>query len=224
MRTLAIGDIHGDLDALTALLDAVAPESSDLVVTLGDYVDGGIYSRDVLDRMILLGRETGHVAIRGNHDQLMLDSRNDADALAVWRSLGGDSTLASYGQGEIAEVPDTHWRFLRQVCVDWHETDTHIFVHAHVDPKLPLEEQPIRALHWRALSLAEPHVSRKTVVCGHTPQGSGFPIDLGHTICVDTAHWLSCVDLRTGEVWQADSAGRVRRTALGGDEADREGH
>ncbi|MEM1209636.1 MAG: metallophosphoesterase family protein [Planctomycetota bacterium] len=223
MRTLAIGDIHGDLDALTALLDAVSPQPSDLLVTLGDYVDRGTSSREVLDRMIALGRETRHVAIRGNHDQLMLDSRNDADELEVWRSLGGDSTLASYGDGAIAEVPDAHWRFLDEVCVDWHETDTHVFVHAHVDPKLPLEEQSVRALHWRALSLAQPHVSGKTVVCGYTPQKSGFPIDLGHTICIDTAPWLSCVDLGSGEVWQADSVGRVRRAVLSRGEADREG-
>ena len=72
MRVLAIGDIHGCSGALDALLSAVAVQPDDTLVTLGDYVDRGPDSRGVLDRLIALCRSRYVVALRGNHDQMMV--------------------------------------------------------------------------------------------------------------------------------------------------------
>jgi serine/threonine protein phosphatase 1 len=114
------------------------------------------------------------------------------------------------------DVPDEHWNFLENVCVDWHETPTHIFVHANVFADTPMAEQPDFMLRWEALDRAYsvPHYSGKVVVCGHTQQRSGLPLDLGHLVCIDTwaygKGWLTCLDVESGRVWQANQAGRVR--------------
>lgn len=59
--------------------------------------------------------------------------------------------------------------------------------------------------------MAVPHMSGKTVICGHTPQTSGYPVNLGHTICLDTADWLTCLDLSSNEYWQANNEGETRQ-------------
>lgn len=214
MRVLAIGDIHGQSTALAALLEAVQPESADIVVTLGDYVDGGPDSASVLDMLIELHRTANHVALRGNHDQMMLDARVDESDLDLWLTLGGEKTLSSYPGGELPSVPEAHWLFLERSCVDSYETDTHIFVHAHLEPDLPVDQQPTKALHWRSLNLAAPHCSGKTVICGHTPQESGLPANHGHTICLDTAEWLTCLEISSGQLWQTNDEGQCRRSNL----------
>ncbi len=213
MRHLAIGDIHGDLRAFDRLIEFVGPTRDDLVVTLGDYVDRGLDSAGVLDRLCELQTRLRLVAIRGNHDQLMLASRGEPDELEVWKNLGGDATLASYPDDSLENVPSRHWALLEALS-DYHETDTHLFVHAHVDPDEDLDQQDRYTLHWRPLSLAQPHRSGKVVVCGHTPQESGRPANLGHTVCVDTHGWLTCVDVLADWVWQVGEDGAKREYAL----------
>lgn len=71
-RILAIGDLHGCVYHLQDLLAAVKPTSDDLIVTLGDYIDRGYYSKDVLDTLVKLHRDLNIVSLRGNHDALML--------------------------------------------------------------------------------------------------------------------------------------------------------
>ena len=220
-RILAIGDIHGCARALDALLAAVAPTPDDLVVTLGDYVDRGLDSAGVLNRLIRLAETHPLVALRGNHEELMLKARHDAGSLELWRNCGGDAALISYSPfdedgGRLADVPDEHWAFLDERCVDIHETGTHFFVHAGVRPNLPLNEQTPLVLRWETFHDPPPHVSGKTMVCGHTPQKGGRPRNLGHAVCIDThAHaddgWLTCLDVNSGDVWQANERGQVRR-------------
>src|SRR2546426_9720291 len=75
MRVLAIGDIHGSIVALETLLAAVAPTPTDLIVTLGDYVDRGPRSCEVIEKLLALQATGRLVALLGNHDQMMLDAR-----------------------------------------------------------------------------------------------------------------------------------------------------
>src|SRR5262245_50312650 len=96
MRTLAIGDIHGCLSALDALLDEVDPQHGDLVVALGDYVDRGPDSKGVLDRLIALEARCRCVALRGNHDVMMMAGREDREQFREWLNYGGKQTLESY--------------------------------------------------------------------------------------------------------------------------------
>src|SRR5882724_10961248 len=116
MRTLAIGDIHGCLRALDAILEMVRPQPDDLVVALGDYADRGPESRGVIDRLLELRGRCRLVPLRGNHDQMMLDARSGYETLREWLLCGGSKTLASYagpgGSSGLADVPEQHWHFL----------------------------------------------------------------------------------------------------------------
>jgi serine/threonine protein phosphatase 1 len=221
MSTLAIGDIHGCLAALDRLLEVVDPEPDDRIITLGDYVDRGPDSRGVLDRLIELQDRCRLVALKGNHEVMMLQARNNEQAFREWCSCGGKQALESYGPyldwetfGE--RIPVKHWRFLMHQCGRYHETETHIFVHANLWPDLPLDEQPDWLIFWEALDAgrSRPHDSGKVMVCGHTPQRSGRPLDLGHAVCIDTGiyrgGWLTCLDVGTGEYWQANQQGESR--------------
>jgi calcineurin-like phosphoesterase family protein len=220
MRTLAIGDVHGCSQALRALLSAVKPTPDDLIITLGDYIDRGPDSYGVIDQLLHLRRTHRLVALRGNHEEMMLRAREDKGRLRDWLACGGKETLASYSPlgdaGKLVDVPDEHWDFFENVCLDWHETNTHIFVHANVCPTLPMDEQLTLMLRWEALNVqwSAPHYSGKVVVCGHTQQHSGLPLNLGHLVCIDTGAygkgWLTCLDVTSGRVWQANRAERVR--------------
>jgi serine/threonine protein phosphatase 1 len=220
MRTLAIGDVHGCSAALDHLLKLVRPGPDDRLVFLGDYVDRGPDSRGVLDRLIRLHATGRVVALRGNHEVMMLAAREDYQSWEGWLRVGGQQALDSYGRGaSLDDVPAAHWRFMELLCVDWYETARHIFVHACVDPALAMADQHPDILHWRPVSRSTPpHHSGKRVVCGHTAQKSGEPLHLGHLVCIDThAHgggWLTCLHAETGRIWQADQRGRTRTAYL----------
>ncbi|HOX04875.1 MAG TPA: metallophosphoesterase family protein [Planctomycetota bacterium] len=220
-RLLAIGDIHGCHTALSALLDAVAPRLEDTVVVLGDFVDTGPDSRRVIDRLIALKSQTNLVALLGNHEELMLAARDGFSAVGTWMNFGGDRTLASYappgGGNDLRAVPVAHWQFVAS-CVDFFETEQHIFVHGMCAPDRPLVEQDPKALRWALFETAAPHVSGKIIVCGHTRQRSGLPVDRGFAVCLDTnasdGGWLSCLDVETRKVWQTNEVGQQRTSTL----------
>jgi serine/threonine protein phosphatase 1 len=221
MRILAIGDIHGCSIAFDTLLQAVEPRPEDLLVTLGDYVDRGPDSRGVLERLLQWKQTHRLVALAGNHEQMILEARQDPEVYAGWLTVGGDMTLISYGRegqpGTLSDVPAEHWTFLED-CRDWLETERFVFVHANLEPNLPLEQQPLSALRWQKFADPLPHVSGKTMICGHTRQISGLPRNLGYAVCIDTwvygAGWLTCLEPVTGHVWQANQLGQRRELWL----------
>jgi serine/threonine protein phosphatase 1 len=220
-RTIAIGDIHGCSLALEALLAAIGPRPEDVIVTLGDYINRGPDSRGVLDRLIALEGRCTLIPILGNHDQTLLGALNgERRGLSNLLDMGGRATLASYGAGRITEadlarIPPEHVAFLRS-CRDFHETETHIFAHAQYDPNLPMDEQSSLWLRWESLrdGIPDPHDSGKRVIVGHSSQKSGEILDLGHVVCIDTfcygGGWLTALDVRTDEVWQANRDGELR--------------
>lgn len=222
MRHLAVGDIHGCFRALTTLAASVPFRPDDTVITLGDYVDRGPDSHAVLDWLIAYGRRGNLVALRGNHEIMMLDARDGGEALERWVGCGGDATLASYSPlgdaGRLADVPDEHWQFLEGQTRGWYETPTHFFVHANAYPDTPLDEQPDFMLYWEGFGDPPPHESGKVMVCGHTPQKSGVPRDRGHAVCIDTkaygGGWLTCLDTASGRYWQANQQGETRQGDL----------
>ena len=208
-RQIAIGDIHGCASALDALLEAIAPDPEDTIITLGDYIDRGPNSRGVIDRLIQLQAQTNLVPLIGNHEQMMLDVLRGNAPYQSWFPHGGIATLNSYGfNGSLDFLPPAHTKFLDSL-VDYYETDTHFFVHANYDPLIPLEEQTVDVIRWRSLReyLPEPHVSGKIAVVGHTANPEGQILDLGHLIAIDTfcygGGFLSAINLASGEVWQA---------------------
>jgi serine/threonine protein phosphatase 1 len=220
MRILAIGDIHGCLTALDTLLKLVQPARQDRIVTLGDYVDRGPNTRGVINRLIELHESGRLIALRGNHELMMLQARDGGhDDRRFWFGVGGREALASYGSrwrtGRFEDIPREHWWFIEKTCLDWYEIATHVFVHANLDPDLPLMHQPSSMLHWEVLNpWTPPHSSGKVMVCGHSEQRSGWPLNLGHALGIDTfafgGGWLTCLNVLTGQIWQANECGETR--------------
>ena len=238
-RILAIGDIHGCSVAFDALLEAVNPGPDDIVITLGDYIDRGPDSKEVVDRLIKLHETLHIVSLGGNHEEMVLEWRGkNYTATLNWWANGGLSTLRSYCQGNerwLIEmfwksfittkaweyhaaacelIPQAHWNFFEN-CIDWYETDDYIFVHGQLDPDLGLAEQSSQELHWaRFRKSQKPHKSGKKVICAHTPQVYGLPTDIGHAVCIDTylygGQWLTCMDVRSSKYYQANALGEVR--------------
>lgn len=223
MRTLAIGDIHGCSAALDHVLGLAKPTPDDTIIILGDTVDRGPDSRGVIDRLIRLKSFCLVIMLKGNHEIMMLESRFDPVWDQDWRGHGGRHTLKSYAPGKEnpthSDVPSEHWEFLEHDFLNYWESDHHIFVHAGLAPDVPLAGQQPLQLFWEFLKQsAQPHISGKTIICGHTSQSSGAPLDLGHTVCIDTwaygGGFLSCLDVGRGIVYQASQSGMKRRLTL----------
>jgi serine/threonine protein phosphatase 1 len=215
-RLIAIGDVHGCVAALRAIIDAVDPQHDDTVVPLGDYVDRGPDSRGVLDLLLELAQRCDLRPILGNHEEMMLSAIRGKSPYRWWLQHGGNDTLDSYGfVGDFRVIPVEHLSLLDS-CLDYFETDDCFFTHAGYVASEPLDRQPAEALRWVGLDerLPGPHVSGKTAIVGHTAQRKGRVLDAGHLRCLDTycygGGWLSAMDVRSGQLWQADRNGRMR--------------
>lgn len=191
-RVYAVGDIHGRSDLLTRLLRAIEEDGANgparrVLVLLGDYVDRGAESRQVLD-ILLQGMPVGFVVVplMGNHEDLMLEFLDGDPHGAVWLPNGGLATLKSYGvdvmmgpsisaavSGSLRQrfadaISDAHVRLLRSLRF-FHEEGDYLFVHAGVRPEVPLDRQDPHDLMWirrEFLNWEEP--LGRVVVHGHT--------------------------------------------------------
>ncbi len=216
-RKLAIGDIHGCLKALKTLEEFAGFCESDTIIALGDYIDRGSDSKGVMDWMIAAREKYNLITLLGNHEEMMAESRLCAEAYYFWTMNGGDQTLSSFGSS-IGGIPDEYWEFIKS-CKLFYETDDHIFVHAGLDPMLPPEEQETDIMCWLRFRDLKPHVSNKTIICGHTPQRGNTDGMLPHAICIDTyafnhSGYLTCLDVESGEYWQANNNGETHKHSL----------
>ena len=221
-RTFAIGDIHGCLRSLRLLEESVPFQPRDRIITLGDYVDRGFQSCQVLDW--LLDRKSRYelITIRGNHEVMMQCAREGAEYLQDWLTVGGDTTLESYrtspSEPRLKDIPSRHWKLLDSGLLPYYETATHAFLHACYVHDLPFADQPDDVLYWSVFNSPPPHISGKTVICGHTSQRTGLPRNIGHAVCIDTwaygAGWLTCLEPSTGRFWQASERGFLRSGEL----------
>lgn len=218
-RHLAIGDIHGCYTALRKLCEFVQLRSDDVIITMGDYGDRGPDTKRSIDYLLQLRQRHKLIPLRGNHDIMMLNARKNEVDYQSWINVGGDATLRSYApkgqEGRLAHVTAPHWVFLEERLLPYYETDTHFFVHGNVYPDLPLDDQPDYMLYWERFNDPQRHESGKIMICGHTSQKSGKPLVTDHGICIDTraygSGWLTCLDVESGRVWQANQAGETRK-------------
>ncbi len=190
-RVYAIGDVHGRLDLLEAAfrrIDAdIALASAPRIVeiTLGDYVDRGPSSRQVIDALIARQKRTRLIAIKGNHEDLFASCLKDKKSLDTWLALGCVPTLSSYGikishernEDLTLELADRLQKAIPQKHKDWlsglptsHSCGDFLFVHAGIRPEVPLDAQSERDLMWiRDDFLDSDALFEKFVVHGHTP-------------------------------------------------------
>jgi serine/threonine protein phosphatase 1 len=222
MRLLAIGDIHGCYDALRTLVDFVPISADDMVVTLGDYVDRGPDSKQVIEWVMERTGRGQCIPLRGNHEVMMLDALRGQIPMQHWLQFGGDMAIHSYahaqGRGRVEDIPIEHLRFLDRELLPCYETAQQIFVHATLAAQRDPADQPPLNLYWERFENMEPHKSGKTVICGHTAQKDGKPKNVGYAICIDTwvygKGWLTCLDVATGEYWQSNQRRETRRGRL----------
>ena len=131
-RTLVIGDIHGGLKALIQVLQKAAIQPNDILVFLGDYVDGWSESPAVLDFLIALSKQQNCIFIKGNHDELLLDwleNRHENINEKVWFKHGGKATVESYLN--VSEtLKQKHIVFLKSLQNYYLDTENRLFVHA----------------------------------------------------------------------------------------------
>jgi serine/threonine protein phosphatase 1 len=190
-RIYAIGDIHGRADLLDLLAGKIAgdlvarPAPNALTVFLGDYVDRGLESRGVLERLASGDFPTRFIALRGNHEDAMLHFLDETAVLQQWVMFGGLTTLASYGvdPGEemrrggaravqaafLSRLPQAHRRFLEETQFST-EFGDYFFCHAGVRPHVPLDRQDPGDLMWIRYEFLEYRGDfGKVVVHGHTP-------------------------------------------------------
>lgn len=216
-RLLAIGDIHGYLTPFQTLVKELDFQQEDTVVVLGDVIDRGPQSRQVVDLLIELSRQTKLVCLKGNHEIMLEQAANDRSAVAYWLSFGGEATMDSYRARSFDDIPRSHWDFFESLLPHY-ETENEIFVHASLATDLDLTDQTEDDLYWTFFENPQPHKSGKRMICGHTPQANHQPKHLGFATCIDTAitneGWLTCLDVRTNEFWQADQDGNVRKGSL----------
>lgn len=190
-RVYAIGDIHGRLDLLEALLadiredDARRPSANTVIVFLGDLIDRGPSSRRVVERAIEIKRELPNTRfLLGNHEEVFLIAMSgDLKALAFFTRIGGRETILSYGISEaeyesldypgllermLEVVPRAHIDFL-QGFEDLLIFEDYAFVHAGIRPGIPLAQQRSNDLRWiREGFLSHKGAHEKVVVHGHT--------------------------------------------------------
>ncbi len=218
MSRFVIGDVHGCAKALRSLLASLQLGSNDEVIFVGDYVDRGPNSRDVVEQIIGLTERCRVVALRGNHEIMLQSVVMHGMADGVWMRSGGKATVVSYG-GSVNKIPASHLDFF-QGLKRHHETEREIFVHAMYDPQQSIATQNDELTYWTHLPdlLPAPHVSGKRIYVGHTPQPRGDVLWRSHLVGIDTYcfgnGYLSAVDLETGAVTQADRHGHIRRVPI----------
>ncbi len=212
-RLYAVGDIHGRADLLDRLARKIAqdlvtlPAQKAVTVFLGDYVDRGLDSRGVLERLAKADFPTPFIALRGNHEDAMLRFLDDPPVLKQWAMFGGLTTLTSYGVDPgremclggapavqvalLSQFPPAHRRFLEETKFSA-EFGDYFFCHAGVRPHVPLDRQDPGDLMWIRYEFLEYRGDfGKVVVHGHTPHTKVE--NLGNRINLDTHAFKSGV-------------------------------
>ena len=212
IRIYAIGDVHGRFDLLQELtsgirrdlLDRPRPERT-MEIFLGDYVDRGPQSREVVDWMISSSPLTDErICLLGNHEDILLGALDDTEAMANWLYNGGGETLLSYGvairgfggkatlvelqKGFRAALPSPHFEFFaslpRKLAVA-----PFLFVHAGVRPGRSIDDQDPHDLIW----IREPFL--------HSSEDFGYIVVHGHTPAMHPEVRSNRINIDTGAVF-----------------------
>ena len=189
-RIYCIGDIHGRADLLQQLHQQILTDANDYkgkktIVYLGDYIDRGEQSRQVIEMLLsdsLPGFKSIH--LMGNHEQILLSFLEYPESSAAWLSFGGRQALNSYGipleqlptMKEVVQLarqldeklPDSHLDFLKNCAISW-QCGNYYFVHAGIDPEVAIDKQGLDDQLWiRGEFLESKKDHGKIIVHGHS--------------------------------------------------------
>lgn len=223
-KLFAIGDIHGHFAELTALMttlrtDAGLQDLSDTVVFLGDFVDGGRQSRQVVDQLMAWSEQNPHWHfLKGNHEDMMLDAlvynNRKYGFFDMWWGQGGRATAHSYMPENATDydrattqprqfIPSHHLEWLNSRPLT-HEQDGYVFVHAGFAPRIGLSGQREEDMLWirERFVNSDWDFDGKRVVFGHTPFAE--PLVMPNKIGIDTmlhdSGRITAVELNTVNV------------------------
>jgi len=190
--TYVFPDLHGRLDQYRAAMEAIENDgmsSLDTIVFLGDYIDRGLDSAQLVKEVrSLQAKRPLTVCLSGNHEMMMLWALSLGDEqMNGWMINGGLNTIESYkdamgGLDEAAMKADVEWFTTLPM---YHEDKHRVYVHAGVSQYLALEDQSAEDLHWMRYADGDARGYKgKHVVHGHTPDKNG-PVTTGNRTAMD---------------------------------------
>jgi serine/threonine protein phosphatase 1 len=216
MRSYVIGDIHGCLDELRCLIEALPLESGDRMVFLGDYIDRGPDSKGVVTYVLELQKRNDLelVCLKGNHEDMFMAYLGLAGEHGdMFLYNGGGATLNSYGINSKNasldkindQIPGRHFEFFGNLK-PYFVMEPFLCVHAGIHPFKRLEDQTESELLWiRNEFIYNPHGLPYTVLFGHTPQQSVL-FNLPYKVGLDTGlvfgNRLSCLEVTEKVLYQ----------------------
>lgn len=173
MSTYIVSDIHGCNDTFRKALKSIKLKKKDTLIILGDLIDRGPDSKGVLDTLLLLMNHDFNVIIlRGNHEQMFLDSFEDVTQKVNWMKNGGKETLKSFSTSDIERIPKKYIELIKSTKL-YLEKDDFIFVHAGINMK---EKNPFSDVYsllwlrdWQKLYDKE-WLGKRRIIHGHTPK------------------------------------------------------
>ncbi|NJN48650.1 MAG: serine/threonine protein phosphatase [Alkalinema sp. RL_2_19] len=212
-RRIVIGDVHGHYDGLMQLLDTIAPGADDEIYFLGDLIDRGPKSAQVVDFV----RQHDYACVLGNHEQMAIEAFPDSEisppALQAWLHSGGRATLASY-EDPVLIMEHLEWF---QTLPSYIDLGDLWLVHAGVHPQMPLHEQDREQFCWIREpfhNVSEPIFGDKLIITGHTitftfpgvapgaiVQGNGW-IDIDTGAYHPRSGWMTAYDTTNQTVYQ----------------------
>ncbi len=222
-RRIVIGDVHGHYQGLMQLLEAIAPTKEDKIYFLGDLIDRGPESSQVVDFI----KENSYPCLLGNHEHMLVRILTDTNAstpsVQGWLYSGGQATLASYKDGKI---PPEHLEWFQSLPLYLDLGDIFL-VHAGIDPSKTIEEQKAEEFCWirdKFHSIQTPYFPDKVIIVGHTitftfpgippgkiARGAGW-LDLDTGAYHPRSGWLTAFDVTNRQVYQANTFKRSIRT------------
>jgi serine/threonine protein phosphatase 1 len=171
-RLFAISDIHGCFKPFYELLvNVIKLKKTDQLILLGDYIDRGDQSKEVIDFIIDLQKSGFNITtLAGNHEVMLLDSYNNPEILPLWLMNSGMSTLVSFDIQNIKEIDIRYIEFF--AALEYYKIlGKLVFVHAGFDDYAlnPFSEK--HDMIWECRNLYQhPQLSGKIIIHGHRPK------------------------------------------------------
>lgn len=194
-----IGDIHGEVDKLKSLLDIILAKGCCKLIFIGDYIDKGMYSMEVVQYLIELNKHMDCVFLKGNHEYMLLRAINGDDkAIEFMVKYGGIETLHSYLAGTLTRnikydiqqlkgtIPGSHLKFLNNL-VPFYIDSKYIIIHAGINPQNPIMCETNGDLYFIRNVFIDSNkyiLDNKRIVFGHT--AFKFPFFDPYKIGIDT--------------------------------------
>lgn len=197
LSTYIVSDIHGHNKTFRNGLKNLRLKKHDHLIILGDLIDRGPSSKEVLDTIFLL-LDSGFkiTTILGNHEQMMLNAFENSDENLLWLKNGGKKTLSSFLTSDLKKIPVKYLDYLRELK-PYLELDNYLLVHAGINMKVDNPLEDIHSLLWMrnwTEFYDQNWISNRTIIHGHTPMQSDliknqFSSD-NTVICIDNGCYL----------------------------------